>query len=59
VTRGSDARSPAQNHLAGHELAVVLTEHARERLISRITFMCLFYLAFAAACSINPATSFG
>jgi hypothetical protein len=32
-----DARSPAQNHLAGHELAVVLTERAWKRLVSRIT----------------------
>src|SRR5271165_653426 len=37
MTRRSDARSPAENHLAGHELAVVLTERARKRLVSRIT----------------------
>jgi hypothetical protein len=28
MIRRSDARTPAQNHLAGHELAVVLTERA-------------------------------
>ena len=37
MTRGSDARSPAQNHLAGHELAVVFAERAWKRLVSRIT----------------------
>src|SRR5579863_10513876 len=37
MTRRSNARAPAQNHLAGHELAVVLTERARKRLVSRIT----------------------
>ena len=35
--RRSDARPPAQNHLAGHELAVVFAERTRQRLVSRIT----------------------
>ena len=37
MTRGSDARPPAKNHLAGHELGVVFAERAGQRLVSRIT----------------------
>jgi hypothetical protein len=56
MTRRSDARSPAQNHLAR-------TFHLHSLCGSffsfELTFIYPFYLAFAAACSINSATSFG
>ena len=37
MTRGRDASSTTQNHLAGHKLAVVLAQGARKRPVTRIT----------------------
>ena len=36
MIRGCDARPSAQNHLAGHKLAVVFAQRSREGLVSRI-----------------------